>query len=86
MGVSPVILLVNEPVPVPSDVFVESDTSRPVLDKVFHTTPLAVIGEPPSAVMFPPLTAVVVVMEPAATVAARVAKEPADVVKLISVP
>ena len=86
MGVSPVILLVNEPVPVPSDVFVESDTSRPVLDKVFHTTPLAVIWEPPSAVMFPPLTAVVVVMEPAATVAARVAKEPADVVKLISVP
>ena len=86
LGVSPVILLVNEPVPVPSDVFVESDTSRPVLDKVFHTTPLAVIGEPPSAVMFPPLTAVVVVMEPAATVAARVAKEPADVVKLISVP
>ena len=86
LGVSPVILLVNEPVPVPSDVFVESDTSRHVLDKVFHTTPLAVIGEPPSAVMFPPLTAVVVVMEPAATVAARVAKEPADVVKLISVP
>jgi hypothetical protein len=86
LGVSPVILLVNEPVPVPSDVFVESDTSRPVLDKVFHTTPLAVIGEPPSAVMFPPLTAVEVVMEPAATVAARVAKDPTDVVKLISVP
>jgi hypothetical protein len=83
LGDSPVILLVNEPVPVPSDVFVESDTSRPVLDKVFQTTPLAVMGEPPSEVMFPPLTAVEVVMEPAATVAARVAKEPADVVKLI---
>jgi hypothetical protein len=55
-------------------------------DEVPHTTPLAVIGEPPSAVMFPPLVAEVVVMEPAATVALRVAKEPADVVKLISVP
>jgi hypothetical protein len=86
LGDSPVILLVNEPVPVPSDVFVESDTSRPVLVEVFHTTPLAVIGEPPSAVMFPPLTAVEVVMDPAATVAARVAKEPTDVVKLISAP
>jgi hypothetical protein len=32
--------------------------------------------------MFPPLTAVEVVTEPAATVV-RVAKEPADVVKLI---
>jgi hypothetical protein len=36
--------------------------------------------------MFPPLTAVEVVTEPAATVAARVAKEPADVVKLICAP
>jgi hypothetical protein len=86
LGDSPVILLVKEPVPVPSDVFVESDTSKPVLDEAFHTTPLAVIGEPPSAVMFPPLTAVVVVMEPAATVAEMVAKDPAEVVKLISVP
>jgi hypothetical protein len=50
-----------------------------------HTTPLAVIGEPPSAVMFPPLEAEVVVMELAATVV-RVAKEPTDVVKLISAP
>ena len=80
LGDSPVILLVKEPVPVPSDVFVESDTFR--VNEVFHTTPLAVIGEPPSAVMFPPLTAVEVVTEPAATVV-RVAKEPADVVKLI---
>jgi hypothetical protein len=86
LGDNPVILLVNEPIPVPSDVFVESDTSKPVLDEAFHTTPLAVIGEPPSAVMFPPLTAVEVVTEPAATVAARVAKEPADVVKLICAP
>jgi hypothetical protein len=83
LGDSPVILLVKEPVPVPSDVFVESDTFR--VNEVFHTTPLAVIGEPPLAVMFPPLTAVEVVMEPAATVV-RVAKEPADVVKLICEP
>jgi hypothetical protein len=51
-----------------------------------HTTPLAVIGEPPSAVMFPPLEAEVVVMELAALVAFRVAKEPTDVVKVISAP
>jgi hypothetical protein len=56
------------------------------LAEVPHTTPLAVIGEPPSALMLPPLTAVVAVMELAATVALRVAKDPADVVKLISVP
>jgi hypothetical protein len=86
LGDSPVILLVNEPIPVPSDVFVESDTFRPVLDKACHTTPLAVIGEPPSAVMFPPLTAVEVVMGHAGLVALRVAKEPTDVVKLISAP
>jgi hypothetical protein len=86
LGDSPVILLVKEPVPVPSDVFVESDTSKPVLDEAFHTTPLAVIGEPPSADMNPPLTAVEVVMGHGGVVAARVAKEPADVVKLICAP
>ena len=72
------------PVPVPSVVFVDSEIVGLVV--VAQTTPLAVIELPPSAVIFPPLTAVVVVMEPAATVEARVAKEPADVVKLISVP
>jgi hypothetical protein len=86
LGDSPVILLVKEPVPVPSDVFVESDTSKPVLDEACHTTPLAVIGEPPSADMNPPLTAVEVVMGHGGVVAARVAKEPADVVKLICAP
>ena len=86
LGDSPVILLVKEPVPVPSDVFVESDTSKPVLDEACHTTPLAVIGEPPSANMNPPLTAVEVVMDHGGVVAARVAKEPADVVKLICAP
>jgi hypothetical protein len=86
LGDNPVILLVNEPIPVPSDVFVESDTFRPVLDEACHTTPLAVIGEPPSADMNPPLTAVEVVMGHGGVVAARVAKEPADVVKLICAP
>ena len=86
LGDNPVILLVKEPVPVPSDVFVESDTSKPVLDEACHTTPLAVIGEPPSADMNPPLTAVEVVMGHGGVVAARVAKEPADVVKLICAP
>ena len=71
------------PVPVPSEVFVESKTVGFVV--VPQTTPLSVIGEPPSAVMFPPLEAAEVVMEPAAAVV-RVAKEPKDVVKLISAP
>jgi len=53
---------------------------------VFQTTPLAVIGLPPSAVIFPPLVAAEEVIEVAATVAEMVAKDPADVVKLISVP
>jgi hypothetical protein len=37
-------------------------------DEVLHTTPLAVIGEPPSAVMFPPLVAVEEVIDVAVTV------------------
>jgi hypothetical protein len=56
------------------------------LGEVPQTTPLAVIGEPPSAVMLPPLTEVEAVIELAATVALRVAKEPTDVVKLVSAP
>jgi hypothetical protein len=66
------------------EVFVESETVGS--DVVPHTTPLAVIGEPPSAVMFPPLVAVEGVIDVADTVADMVAKDPADVVKLISVP
>jgi hypothetical protein len=81
---SPVILLVKEPVPVPLEVLEAEGTVG--FDEVPHTTPLAVIGEPPSAVMLPPLTAVEAVIELAATVAFRVAKEPADVVKLICAP
>ena len=44
------------------------------------------IGLPPSAVIFPPLVAVEGVIDVADTVADMVAKDPADVVKLISVP
>jgi hypothetical protein len=50
-----------------------------------QTTPLAVTADPPSVVMFPPLVAVVPVMELAAVVAVRVGAT-ASVVKLISVP
>ena len=55
-------------------------------DEVPQTTPLAVIELPPSAVIFPPLVAAEVVIEVADTVAEMVAKDPADVVKLTSVP
>ena len=53
---------------------------------VFQTTPLAVMELPPSAVIFPPLVAVEGVIDVADTVADIVAKDPAEVVKLISVP
>ena len=81
---NPVILLVKAPVPVPSVVFVDSETVGLVV--VAQTTPLAVMGLTPSAVMFPPLVAVEGVIDVAVTVADIVAKDPADVVKLISVP
>jgi hypothetical protein len=74
---SPVILLVKEPVPVPSEVFVESETVG--FDEVLHTTPLAVIGEPPSAVMFPPLVAAEEVIDVAVTVAEMVGEDAANV-------
>ena len=70
--------------PAPSVVFVESEMSGLVV--VAQTTPLAVMELPPSAVMFPPLVAVEGVIDVADTVADMVAKDPADVVKLISVP
>ena len=53
---------------------------------VAQTTPLAEIELPPSAVIFPPLVAAEVVIDVADTVADIVAKDPAEVVKLISVP
>ena len=46
----------REPVPVPLEVLEVEGTVG--FDEVLQTTPLAVIGEPPSAVMFPPLVAV----------------------------
>ena len=50
----------------PSLVLVASDISGPVL--VLHTTPLAVTVAPPSALMVPPLSAVVAVIDEAAVV------------------
>ena len=81
LAYSPVILLVKDPVPVPSDVFVESEIVGLVV--VPQTTPLAVMELPPSAVMFPPLVAPEEVIEVADTVADMVDKDPVDVVKLI---
>ena len=81
---SPVILLVKEPIPVPLDVFVESEIVGLLV--VPQTTPLAVMGLSPAAVIFPPLVAAEVVIDVADTVADIVAKDPAEVVKLISVP
>jgi hypothetical protein len=72
---------VKDPVPVPLDVFVESEIVGLVV--VPQTTPLAVMELPPSAVMFPPLVAPEEVIEVAVTVAEMVAKDPVDVVKLI---
>jgi hypothetical protein len=74
---SPVILLVKEPVPVPSDVFVVSEIVGLVV--VAQTTPLAVMELPPSAVMFPPLVAVEEVIDVAVTVAEMVGEDAANV-------
>ena len=59
------------------EVFVESETVGS--DVVPHTTPLAVIGEPPSALMFPPLVAVEEVIDVAVTVAEMVGEVAANV-------
>jgi hypothetical protein len=77
-------LLVKEPIPVPSDVFVVSEVVG--LVAVPQTTPLAIMGLSPAAVIFPPLEAVVVVMADIAEVEERVGVEPILVVKEISVP
>ena len=71
------------PVPVPVVVLVVSAVVGLVV--VFQTIPLAVTVDPPSEDMFPPLVAVVEVMELAAVVAAKVGAT-ASVVKLISAP
>ena len=77
-------MLVKEPIPVPSDVFVVSEVVG--LVAVPQTTPLAVMGLSPAAVIFPPLEAVVVVMADIAVVEERVGVDPILVVKEISVP
>jgi hypothetical protein len=72
------------PVPVPSDVLVESEMVGEEL--VDHTTPLAVMGAHPSDVMFPPVVAVVVVMELADRVLIVGRTTGVIVVKVISFP
>ena len=57
-GCKPVISLVNVPVPVPSLVLLSAVVGLAVVDQ--HT-PLAVTGDPPSDVTFPPEVAVVAV-------------------------
>ena len=52
---------VKEPIPVPFDVFVESEIVGD--GDVDQTTPLIVTFDPPSDEIFPPLTAVLEVME-----------------------
>jgi hypothetical protein len=46
-----VILLENDPIPVPFDVLLSAVVGDPV---VFQTTPLAVTADPPSEFIFPP--------------------------------
>ena len=59
-GVNPLREAENAPKPVPLFVFVLNETDG--LGNVDQTTPLAVMGAPPSEVTFPPLTAVFVVI------------------------
>ena len=59
MGVSPVMLLVKTPVPVPSVVLLSKVVGSA---DVLQQTPLKVTEAPPSSVIFPPLEAVVEVM------------------------
>jgi hypothetical protein len=66
LSVSPVRLLVNAPVPVPSVVLVLNEIVG--FDVVFQHTPRAVTDAPPSLVILPPLVAVELVIEDAAVV------------------
>jgi len=59
-GVKLVKFEVNDPVPVPSEVLVDREMGGLVF--VDQTTPLAVIEDPPAAVIFPPEVAEVVVI------------------------
>jgi len=66
LAVSPVRLLVNAPVPVPSVVLVLNEIVG--FADVLQHTPRAVTDAPPSLVILPPLVAVVLVIEDAAVV------------------
>ena len=79
LGLRPVILLVKVPVSVPSVVLLFDVVG---LADVFQHTPLAVSDAPPSDVTFPPLEAVVPVMEEAAVVVTA-GMLTAEVVKVI---
>ena len=82
LGLNPVMLLVKVPVSVPSAVWLSLMVG---LADVLQHTPLAVTENPPSDVTFPPLEAVVVVMEDAAVVV-TVGAVAEEVVKVISLP
>jgi len=82
--VNPVILLVKLPLLVPSNVLVLNATVAPVL--VLQQIPLAVTGDPPSALMLPPDVAVVLVMAETAEVVSVGSVACAEVVKIISEP
>lgn len=60
------MLLAKTPLPVPSDVFV--DKAIVGFAVVLQQTPRAVIAAPPLSVIFPPLVAVVFVIDDAAVV------------------
>ncbi len=76
------MLLVKVPVPVPSVVLLSLMVG---LAEVLQHTPLAVTDAPPSEVTFPPLEAVVEVMEDG-TVVVTVGAMVAEVVKVRSLP
>ena len=80
-GLNPVIELVKLPVPVPSEVLLSLMVG---LTDVLQHTPLAVTDAPPSDATFPPLDALVEVIEDTAVVVTVGAV--VDVVKVRSLP
>lgn len=79
---NPVIELEKAPIPVPSDVFVESEIVGEVVVELQHT-PLAVTVTPPSLIIFPPLIAEFVVILVATVVELNIGVVNVLVVKLI---
>jgi hypothetical protein len=75
---------VKEPIPVPFDVFVVSEIVGD--GDVDHTNPLELTAEPPSALIFPPDAAVVVVIELADIVITVGRTNDVLVLKVISFP